>query len=102
MGSHPGHRCYLDHLRFVPHHADRNLGGYSKGMRQRAKVAAALVHDPTFLILDEPLNGTDPVQRAHLIERHGLTLLHLGQETDRDDEGRPWHNTVAVLGESQS
>jgi ABC-2 type transport system ATP-binding protein len=37
-------------------------------MRQRAKVAAALVTEPEILILDEPLNGTDPVQRAHLIE----------------------------------
>ncbi len=47
--------------------ARRRLGGYSKGMRQRAKVAAALVHDPQILVLDEPLNGTDPVQRARLI-----------------------------------
>lgn len=47
--------------------ADRKLGGYSKGMRQRAKVAAALVADPQILLLDEPLNGTDPVQRLHLI-----------------------------------
>ncbi len=47
--------------------ADRAIGGYSKGMRQRAKVAAALVHDPEILVLDEPLNGTDPVQRARLI-----------------------------------
>lgn len=47
--------------------ADRALGGYSKGMRQRAKVAAALVSDPQVLLLDEPLNGADPVQRAHLI-----------------------------------
>ena len=47
--------------------ADRPLGGFSKGMRQRAKVAAALVSDPDVLILDEPLNGADPVQRASLI-----------------------------------
>ena len=47
--------------------ADRSLGGYSKGMRQRIKVAAALVHDPDVLLMDEPLNGTDPVQRASLI-----------------------------------
>ncbi len=48
--------------------AHRRLAAYSKGMRQRAKVAAALVGDPRILVLDEPLNGTDPVQRAHLID----------------------------------
>lgn len=47
--------------------AHRAVGGYSKGMRQRIKVAAALVHDPQVILLDEPLNGTDPVQRASLI-----------------------------------
>ncbi|MDE0171648.1 MAG: ABC transporter ATP-binding protein [bacterium] len=56
--------------------ADRRLSTYSKGMRQRAKVAAALVHDPKVLLLDEPLNGTDPIQRARLIE----LLVSLGQE----------------------
>ena len=56
--------------------ADRALATYSKGMRQRAKVAAALVHDPEVLLLDEPLNGTDPLQRARLIE----LFLDLGQQ----------------------
>jgi len=56
--------------------ADRHLGGYSKGMRQRIKVAAALVHDPRVLLLDEPLNGTDPVQRASLI----ALIRRLGEE----------------------
>ena len=48
--------------------ADRAVGKFSKGMRQRTKVAAALVTDPDVLVLDEPLNGADPVQRANLIE----------------------------------
>ncbi|MGI8983766.1 MAG: ABC transporter ATP-binding protein [Acidimicrobiales bacterium] len=48
--------------------ADRRLRGFSKGMRQRTKVAAALVTDPPVLVLDEPLNGADPVQRVQLTE----------------------------------
>ena len=48
--------------------ADRAIGGYSKGMRQRAKVAAALVHDPPVLVLDEPFNGMDPRQRLHMMD----------------------------------
>ncbi|HET9722254.1 MAG TPA: ABC transporter ATP-binding protein [Actinomycetota bacterium] len=48
--------------------ADREVGNFSKGMLQRTKVAAALVSDPSILVLDEPLNGADPVQRVALIE----------------------------------
>ena len=61
-------------------------------MRQRAKVAAALVSDPQILLLDEPLNGTDPVQRLHLISlfqrlgAEGRTVIvssHILDEVDR-------------------
>ncbi len=72
--------------------ADRSIGGYSKGMRQRAKVAAALVHDPPVLILDEPFNGMDPRQRLHMMDllrgmaEEGRTILfssHILEEVER-------------------
>lgn len=47
---------------------NRAISGYSKGMRQRTKLAQALVHDPRVLFLDEPLTGTDPVARRDLID----------------------------------
>ncbi len=72
--------------------ADRAIGGYSKGMRQRAKLAAALVHDPRVLILDEPFNGLDPRQRLHMMDllrqqaAEGRTILfssHILEEVER-------------------
>jgi ABC-2 type transport system ATP-binding protein len=72
--------------------ADRRVGGFSKGMRQRAKVAAALVSSPRVLVLDEPLNGADPVQRVALIDlfqalgRQGRTVIvssHVLNEVER-------------------
>ncbi|MEU3445784.1 ABC transporter ATP-binding protein [Streptomyces thermolilacinus] len=47
---------------------DRKIGTYSKGMRQRVKMASALVHDPSVLLLDEPFNGMDPRQRMQLMD----------------------------------
>ena len=56
--------------------AGRRISTYSKGMRQRIKVAAALVHDPEILLLDEPFNGMDPRQRLHMMD----LLAKLGAE----------------------
>jgi ABC-2 type transport system ATP-binding protein len=49
----------------------RRISTYSKGMRQRIRVAAALVHDPEILLLDEPFNGMDPRQRLHMMDLLG-------------------------------
>jgi ABC-2 type transport system ATP-binding protein len=72
--------------------ADRRVGTYSKGMRQRIKLAAALVHDPPVVVLDEPFNGMDPRQRLHMFELlrqmadAGRTVLlssHILEEVER-------------------
>jgi ABC-2 type transport system ATP-binding protein len=72
--------------------ADRKIATYSKGMRQRIKVAAALVHDPQVLLLDEPFNGMDPRQRLHMMDlldklgSEGRTILfssHILEEVER-------------------
>jgi ABC-2 type transport system ATP-binding protein len=56
--------------------ANKKIGAYSKGMRQRVKLAQAIVHDPELLVLDEPLNGMDPLMRRttiRLIREWGRT-----------------------------
>ena len=71
---------------------DKKLAGCSKGMRQRIKLASAMAHDPQVLVLDEPLNGLDPLARAELIAlmealgregRHVLVSSHILHEVDR-------------------
>jgi ABC-2 type transport system ATP-binding protein len=71
--------------------ARRKVSSYSKGMRQRVRLAQALAHDPQVLVLDEPLNGLDPVVRAETIAlfrqlaaegRHVLISSHVLQEVD--------------------
>ena len=71
--------------------AHRKIAAYSKGMRQRVKFALAIAHDPQVLILDEPLNGLDPMARSEVIElfrnlaaagRHVIISSHILHEVD--------------------
>ena len=71
---------------------DRAMGGYSKGMKQRTKIAAAIVHTPSVLLLDEPFNGTDPRQRLRMMDMlrrmadNGATIVfssHILEEVER-------------------
>ncbi|MQA93501.1 MAG: ATP-binding cassette domain-containing protein [Streptosporangiales bacterium] len=82
---------------------NRVIGTYSKGMRQRVKMAAALVHDPAVLLLDEPFNGMDPRQRLQLMElirrmgADGRTILfssHILEEVEQVAQ----HIEVMVAG----
>jgi ABC-2 type transport system ATP-binding protein len=71
--------------------ATRKVAGYSKGMRQRMRLAQATAHDPELLVLDEPLNGLDPLVRAETIDlfrawaaegKHVILSSHVLQEVD--------------------
>jgi ABC-2 type transport system ATP-binding protein len=71
--------------------ANRKVAGYSKGMRQGVRLAQAIAHDPEVLVLDEPLNGLDPLVRAETIQlfrefaargRHVILSSHVLQEVD--------------------
>jgi ABC-2 type transport system ATP-binding protein len=70
----------------------RKMGGYSKGMKQRIKMAAGIVHEPSMLLLDEPFNGTDPAQRLQMMgilremAAQGKTIVvssHILEEVER-------------------
>jgi ABC-2 type transport system ATP-binding protein len=72
--------------------ARRTVAAYSKGMRQRIKLAQAIAHDPPVLVLDEPLNGLDPMARAEAIAlfrkwgeegRHVIVSSHILHEVDQ-------------------
>ena len=88
--------------------ADRKVGGYSKGMRQRIRLAQAIAHNPAVLILDEPLNGLDPMARAEIIRlfrqlaAEGLYLIissHILHEVDMMSDSVVLLNNGYVVAE---
>ena len=92
--------------------AERLVGAYSKGMRQRLKLAQAIAHRPAVLVLDEPLNGLDPMARAETIAlfrqwgaegRHVIVSSHILHEVDQisDQVVLLSHGYVVAEGEIQ-
>ncbi|MBK1877737.1 ABC transporter ATP-binding protein [Pelagicoccus mobilis] len=71
----------LDRSRLDRAHWKKRIGTYSKGMKQRVKLAQAIMHDPDLVILDEPMNGLDPMGRAEFgeilkeLNQHGKSIL---------------------------
>jgi ABC-2 type transport system ATP-binding protein len=97
LSGRPSHQCIQETQRAIEQvglhdAAERKVAAYSKGMRQRIRLAQALAHDPQVLILDEPLNGLDPLVRAQTIAlfrkyategRHVIVSSHVLHEVDR-------------------
>ena len=88
--------------------ADRKVAGYSKGMRQRIRLAQSIAHEPAVMILDEPLNGLDPMARAETIRlfrelaREGLHLIissHILHEVDMMSDRVVLINNGYILAE---
>jgi ABC-2 type transport system ATP-binding protein len=88
--------------------ADRKVAGYSKGMRQRIRLAQSIAHSPSVLILDEPLNGLDPMARAEIIRLfrqladEGLHLIlssHILHEVDMMSDAVVLLNNGYVVAE---
>lgn len=90
--------------------ARRKVAGYSKGMRQRIRLAQAIAHHPSVLVLDEPLNGLDPMARAESIAlfqelaRQGMHVLissHILEEVDRISDRVVLISSGYVVAEGQ-
>jgi ABC-2 type transport system ATP-binding protein len=90
--------------------ANRRIAGYSKGMRQRIKLAHAHCHDPQVLVLDEPLNGLDPMGRAEMIDlfsalaregRHVIVSSHILHEVDVISDGVIMIHGGAIVAEGE-
>ncbi len=90
--------------------ATRKIAGYSKGMRQRIRLAQALCHDPRVLVLDEPLNGLDPLARSEMIALfraaaeqgcHVIISSHILHEVDMISDQVVLLSTGYVVAEGQ-